>query len=128
MNWLGTWSVVRLTGGAGGLVTNVRLAWRLLRDGRVPLRNKIIIPAAAVYMLWPLDLLVDLLPFLGQVDDIGALILAVALFVRTSPQGIVAEHRDALAGLGPDRQRPRQRERGDTIEATYRVIDDEVGR
>jgi uncharacterized membrane protein YkvA (DUF1232 family) len=122
---MGSFGALQLAGGINGLLLNVRLAWRLWRDGRVPLRNKLIVPAAVLYLVWPLDLLIDLLPFLGQVDDVTALVLAVLLFVRSSPQRIVTEHRDALTGV--IRQRARAG-RDDVIEGRYRVLDDEERR
>lgn len=122
MRWIGSLGTVRMAGGVNGLLLNARLAWRLLRDARVPLRNKLIIPAAGLYLVWPLDILIDLLPFLGQVDDLTAIVLAILLFVRSSPQRIVAEHRDALTGVVRQRRRPDQ---GNTIEGRYRVLEDE---
>lgn len=117
---------IRRTGVLGGALLNLRLVWRLLQDGRVPLRSKALIPAALLYLVWPLDILVDLLPFLGQVDDLTAIVLAVVLFLRSAPERVVAEHRDALTGVWR-RPGPRRGE-ADTIEGQYRVLDEEERR
>ncbi|MHB1005301.1 MAG: YkvA family protein [Chloroflexota bacterium] len=111
-----------IAGGPLGLWLNARLAWRLFRDERVPVLSKLIVPAAALYLVWPLDLMVDFLPVVGQVDDATLIILATLLFIRSAPARVVAEHRARLQG------RPARAERGDTIEGTYRVVDDEEKR
>ena len=77
-------------------VRQVRLAWRLFWDQRVPLWTKLIPPAALGYVLFPLDFLPDFAPGIGQLDDIAALLLGLKLFVELSPPDIVREHLRAL--------------------------------
>ncbi|MHB1414038.1 MAG: YkvA family protein [Chloroflexota bacterium] len=117
-------SALRLSGGLRGLWFNVRLAWRLFQDGRVPLRLKTIIPAAIVYMFWPVDFIMDIFPLLGQVDDLTAMILAVVFFVRAAPPPVVAEHVAALQGRRAAHPDWPPDEPGETIEGQYRVLDD----
>jgi len=102
---------------------NMRLAWRLLTDGRVPLRNKLILPAVAIYLLWPLDFLPDLLPFLGQVDDLTAVLLALIVFVRSCPRQLVGEHLADIQGR-PWRRDPSAGGPDDVVEGQYRVLND----
>ena len=113
---------VGLAGGPLGIWFNARLAWRLFRDERVPVLAKLIVPAATLYLIWPLDLVVDFLPVVGQVDDATLIVLATLLFIRVAPARVVAEHRARLRG------RSAGAERGNTIEGTYRVVDDEEKR
>ena len=55
-----------------------KLCARLLRDPRVPRRNKFLVGAAGAYLLSPIDLIPELLlPLLGRVDDL--LLLAYVL-------------------------------------------------
>lgn len=75
----------------------LRLVWRLLNDARVSLFPKLIIPAAILYILSPVDLFPDLALGLGQLDDVGILMLAAAMFIEACPRAIVEEHRRALA-------------------------------
>ncbi|MBI2218121.1 MAG: DUF1232 domain-containing protein [Candidatus Rokubacteria bacterium] len=54
-----------------------RLLGRLVRDPTLPRGAKLALAAAVVYLLSPLDLVPDLLPFLGVLDDLA--IAAVVL-------------------------------------------------
>jgi uncharacterized membrane protein YkvA (DUF1232 family) len=83
----------------GAIVEQVRLAWRLLLDPRVPAGLKLLIPAlVALYAFSPLDLVPDFLLGFGQLDDLGIVLAALALFARLAPRAVVAEHRAAMAG------------------------------
>ena len=62
------------------LLAQSRLAFRLIREPAVPLLAKSIPALAAVYLIWPLDFLPDLLPVLGQLDDLGVVLAALELF------------------------------------------------
>jgi uncharacterized membrane protein YkvA (DUF1232 family) len=78
------------------LLSRVRLAARLVREPRVPTPTKAVPFAAALYLLWPIDLIADLLPLLGQIDDLGVVLLALELFVRWSPPAAVTFHQAAI--------------------------------
>src|SRR5262245_47069691 len=80
-----------------GLINQVRLTWRLLRDPRVPLSAKLIPVGALIYVLSPLDIIPDLLPVLGQLDDLGIVLAGMRLFESFVPEYIVQEHLQALA-------------------------------
>lgn len=98
---------------------NARLAWRLLRDPRVPLLSKLPLPVALIYVISPIDVAPDLLPILGQMDDLTVLIVAMMLFLRLCPADVVREHLEAMAGVRrPDPERP-----GEVIEGDYKVLD-----
>lgn len=75
------------------LVPNLtRLFAGLLRDPRVPLRAKLVLGATALYLAMPIDLVPDLIPIVGSLDD--AIVAAFALryvIGATSPE-VVAEH------------------------------------
>lgn len=105
------------------LVRTLRLVWRLLNDARVPRLPKLIIPAAILYILSPIDLMPDLALGLGQLDDVGILALAIALFIEACPRAIVEEHRRALAA---ENAPPPQDE--NIIEGTYRQVPDDPTR
>jgi uncharacterized membrane protein YkvA (DUF1232 family) len=53
--------------------------------------------AALLYVVSPLDLIADVIPILGQLDDIAVILFAVDILVRSSPPDVVEEHRAALA-------------------------------
>ena len=110
-----------------GAIDQARLAWRLFRDPRVAPRLKLAVPAlTALYVLSPVDLLPDFLLGLGQVDDVGAIGLALLVLIRLvprlAPAEVVEEHRAAM-GLRTEPGGAGGR-RGQTIvDATYRVRD-----
>ena len=45
------------------------LSGRLMVDGRVPTRERLLVAGAIVYAILPLDFIPDMLPFVGQIDD-----------------------------------------------------------
>ncbi|MCX8072270.1 MAG: DUF1232 domain-containing protein [Candidatus Binatia bacterium] len=79
------------------LWNNVRLGWRLLRDGRVGWLPKAVFVGAIVYVFLPLDLLPDTLPLVGQVDDLLLLLFAWKLFLALCPPQVVEEHARQIA-------------------------------
>jgi uncharacterized membrane protein YkvA (DUF1232 family) len=80
----------------GALFAELRLAWRLMREPRVPTFAKAVPVLAALYVLSPVDVIPDILPVLGQVDDLGILILSVKLFLRICPRAITEFHAGAM--------------------------------
>ena len=76
-----------------GAWCDVMVAWRLLRDPRVPLATKLVPVASLLYLLWPIDVLADAWPVIGQLDDLGVLLLGLRLFLRLAPAHVVAAHR-----------------------------------
>jgi uncharacterized membrane protein YkvA (DUF1232 family) len=78
----------------------VVLVRRLLRDDRVPRRRKALLGGLALYLALPFDLVPDVIPVAGQVDD--AIVLAVVLraVLRSGGEALLAEH-----WPGPDRSR-----------------------
>jgi uncharacterized membrane protein YkvA (DUF1232 family) len=101
-----------------GMFRELRLAWRLFRDGRVSPFVKSVPLLAAAYLIWPLDLLPDLALGLGQLDDLAVIALGVRLFTALCPRQLVQEHLRLLAGAP-------LAEQGETIDTTYRVLDEE---
>jgi uncharacterized membrane protein YkvA (DUF1232 family) len=79
------------------LFSHVRLAGRLLREPRVPFLTKAVPLLAALYLISPLDLVPDLLPLLGQVDDLTLILVGLAVFLKFCPPAAVAFHRGAIA-------------------------------
>lgn len=68
------------------------LCLRLLTDKRVPVAERALVAGAVIYALVPLDLIPDMIPFVGQIDDIYLIALTLLrLLERTDPK-IVREH------------------------------------
>lgn len=109
-----------------GLLTeiarNARLVWRLISDPRVATLTKLIVPGlAAAYLLWPADLLPDILPALGQLDDLAIIALAVKLFLDLCPAEIVRQHREDL--IRGTVSRPPDQGKGEVVDAEYHVVE-----
>lgn len=96
------------------------LAWRLMKDPRVPIWYKALPVLILAYVLSPLDLIPDVLVGLGQIDDITMLLMGLRLFERIAPQDIVDEHRRAV------RSRHTPPEVVDT--PGYRVVEPNTGK
>ena len=105
----------------GELVRNGRLALRLLKDKRVSTGVKLLIPGLALgYLLFPADLLPDVLPVLGQLDDVALLALGMKFFIDMCPPGIVQQHRNNLDGRNASASSGTD---GSVVDADYRVVE-----
>jgi uncharacterized membrane protein YkvA (DUF1232 family) len=69
-----------------------KLLGRLLRDARVPTAEKALFVAAIVYFISPVDLIPDIFPFIGQVDDIYVMALTLLRLVNRTDERVVREH------------------------------------
>lgn len=114
-SWLSRPSMLRT------LVSHVRVTFRLLREPRVPILLKLIPVLAAGYVISPLDFVPDVLPIIGQVDDLGIIFLAIEAFLRVAPTAAVDYHRAAVADGRPYGPMPPG---GEVIDAEYRRHDD----
>jgi uncharacterized membrane protein YkvA (DUF1232 family) len=117
------------------LMMNLQLAWNLMLDSRVPIAIKAMVPVLGLlYMIVPLDLLPDVVPFLGQVDDVVVLLLLVRLFIGLAPKDVVAQYRMGGSGAarnqsqtgGQRRSQPGNsaNPREDFVDADFRVMNE----
>jgi uncharacterized membrane protein YkvA (DUF1232 family) len=103
------------------LISRLRLAWRLLRDPGMPWLLKLLALLPLVYIVSPLDLLPDVVLFVGQLDDLGVLLFAAETFIRLAPARLVAHHRSSLASDRPYAPAPpRDQPEGRVIDAEWR--------
>ena len=68
------------------------LCFQLLKDGRVPLAEKALFVAAIIYFISPLDFIPDVLPFIGQIDDLYLIALTLVRLVSRTDERILREH------------------------------------
>ena len=111
----GIWTLLSMTG-------IPRLILRLMLDRRVPLWLKLLpTTAAAIYIISPIDIVPDFLPFLGRIDDLLALAAAGLLLILLAPRDVLME----LAG-SPAARRNADADSGATtvIEGEYRTLDE----
>jgi uncharacterized membrane protein YkvA (DUF1232 family) len=65
---------------------------RLAADDRVPRSSRLAIVALAGYLAMPLDLIPDVIPVAGQLDDAILVMLVLRRLVRSAGPGLVTEH------------------------------------
>ncbi len=70
----------------------LRLLYGLITDRRVANIDKLVVAGAIAYILMPLDLIPDFIPFLGEVDDVFLLILAIQRLISNAGKAVVADH------------------------------------
>ena len=87
------------------LINQGKLAWKLFRDPNVSPWVRFGIPLIGlVYIISPVDIIPDVLPVLGQLDDVAVVMLLAQLLITLAPDNIVAMYRQAsqAAGFNPD--------------------------
>src|SRR6266508_65905 len=70
----------------------VALCARLMVDKRVPKTERALFAAAVIYAIIPFDFLPDMIPFLGQVDDLFLIALTVLRLIDRNDDVVVREH------------------------------------
>ena len=85
------------------LIPNLlKLLYRLFKDPRVPVTEKALLVGAVVYVISPLDLIPDVIPFIGEVDDLYLVALTVIRLLNRAPDSAIREHwegRGDIAGV-----------------------------
>jgi uncharacterized membrane protein YkvA (DUF1232 family) len=116
------------------LPTYARVVWGILRDPRTPIGLKGMLAAALAYVVFPIDLVPDAIPILGQADDLTVLLLVLDLFIQNAPPEVRAEHitraKNGTADLDRDLQRLRglMGDRFDRIRDNLPELLDQYGR
>ena len=99
-----------------------RLVWRLTFDKRVSIFLRILVPLSVIYIISPIDLIKDRLPFgIGRFDDLIILGLALLFLTKLAPQNIVDEH----MGRAPESRRPEDKDPNNVVDGSSRIVDDE---
>ena len=68
------------------------LSARLMVDPRVPAKERLLVAGAIVYAIMPLDLIPDMIPFVGQVDDAYLIALTLLRLMSVTDPKVVREH------------------------------------
>lgn len=72
----------------------LKLLGRLYKDSRVPLAEKAFLTGAIIYVISPLDLIPDVLPFVGQVDDLYLVALTMLRLLMRTEDDVIRQHWD----------------------------------
>lgn len=70
----------------------IALSGRLMVDARVPKTERALFAAAVIYAIIPFDFLPDMIPFIGQVDDIFLIALTLLRLIDRTDDGVVRQH------------------------------------
>lgn len=99
----------------------IKLLSRLIKDPRVPRRSKLVLMVAIGYVMSPIDLLPDVIPVAGIIDDLFLIVFALNHLVERAGEEIVLEHWDGpqdLLGM----MRSVLRTANDLVPAKIRVL------
>ncbi|WP_022853974.1 YkvA family protein [Thermodesulfatator atlanticus] len=72
----------------------LKLLLKLLKDPRVPAKDKTILAAAVVYLMNPMDFIPDMIPFFGMVDDLYLVGLALLRLLYHTDEQVLRDNWD----------------------------------
>lgn len=87
--------LARLRRWAKAIKVDVLAVWLAARDPRTPWRARVLALLVAAYALSPIDLIPDVVPVLGYLDEALLIPLGILLVVRLVPPALMEEHRAA---------------------------------
>ena len=70
----------------------ILLCFRLMTDSRVPGTERALVAGAVVYAIIPLDLIPDMIPFVGQIDDSYLIAVTLLRLVERTDARVLREH------------------------------------
>ena len=70
----------------------IRLLGGLLTDRRVAMLDKLLVAGAIAYIVMPIDVIPDFIPFLGEVDDLYLLIFALQRLISNTGRNVLYAH------------------------------------
>jgi uncharacterized membrane protein YkvA (DUF1232 family) len=70
----------------------VRLLFGLIRDPRVAMLDKLLVFGAVAYIIAPIDLIPDFIPFIGEVDDVYILVIALQRLISNAGRVVLLDH------------------------------------
>jgi uncharacterized membrane protein YkvA (DUF1232 family) len=70
----------------------VILLFRLLRDDRISQADKAILAGVILYVIVPVDVIPDFIPFIGQVDDSYLVAISILRLLNRADRRVVLQH------------------------------------
>lgn len=70
----------------------LRLLYGLITDSRVNAVDKLVVAGAIAYILLPVDVIPDFIPFLGEVDDVFLLVLALQRLIANAGRTVLHDY------------------------------------
>jgi uncharacterized membrane protein YkvA (DUF1232 family) len=91
---------------------------KLMLDRRIPLKYKLLPALGLAYVILPFDIVPDMLPFLGFLDDIIILVGSIIIFMIFGP---LSKLSDTMKNSKAKENRQKET---DIVEGKYRIIDE----
>jgi uncharacterized membrane protein YkvA (DUF1232 family) len=70
----------------------ILLSARLMVDGRVPAKERLLVAGAIVYAVMPLDFIPDVFPLVGQIDDSYLISMSLLRLMTVTDPRVIREH------------------------------------
>ena len=70
----------------------LRLLFGLVTDPRVAMVDKLLVFGAIAYIVTPIDLIPDFIPFIGEVDDVYLLVIALQRLISNAGRLVLLDH------------------------------------
>lgn len=70
----------------------LRLLGGLIGDRRVSMIDKLLVMGAMAYIVMPIDVIPDFIPFFGEIDDLYLLVLALQRLVANAGRSVLLNH------------------------------------
>jgi uncharacterized membrane protein YkvA (DUF1232 family) len=70
----------------------VALFYRLFKDKRVPVKTKILVGGILAYLVSPIDILPDFIPFVGKIDDLALAFFALEKIINEVPENVILDN------------------------------------
>ena len=70
----------------------VMLSFRLMVDSRVPRTERALFAAAVIYAIIPFDFIPDMIPFVGQIDDLFLISMTLLRLIDRTDDSVVRAH------------------------------------
>lgn len=84
----------------------LRLYRSIARNPNTPTMVKVLPWLSILYIFWPLDVIPDVLPLLGQLDDIAIIPLLFYWAIRMAPDVIRKQAEKDVIDIDPVKQNP----------------------
>jgi len=74
-----------------------RLYFKLFRDPRTPIISKIIMIGTLIYLISPIDIIPDFIPFMGLVDELIVIPLLFYFALKFIPKDVIDDNRRKIS-------------------------------
>ena len=91
---------------------------KLMLDRRIPIKYKLLPALGLAYVILPFDIIPDMLPILGFLDDIIILVGSIIIFMIFGP---LKKLSDTIKNSNMKENRQKET---DVVEGEYRIIDE----